>query len=290
MQITSNWPLPAKGIRFLVPQFLQNWLQQSPLTLDLYPIALGYYPVAINHVMNRSSHDNHLLMYCTHGKGWVTAAGQSFQVTAGDVFCLPRGVAHSYGADNSDPWTIYWVHYNGALSHDYNQFLAGDSTVVQVGIQPRLRADFEALFSLRKAGYSSVEFVHGGCQLKQMLSYVAVLARRNLSNQGRFNLDDIEELMALHIHSSLDLASLAAQAQLSKYHFSRKFKQLTGHSPIQHFLHLKIQHACLLLDTSDNSIKQIAGEVGYSDAYYFSRLFKQVMGVSPSGYRSKLKV
>jgi AraC family transcriptional regulator of arabinose operon len=103
-----------------------------------------------------------------------------------------------------------------------------------------------------------------------------VLARRNLSNQGRFNLDDIEELMALHIHSSLDLASLAAQAQLSKYHFSRKFKQLTGHSPIQHFLHLKIQHACLLLDTSDNSIKQIAGEVGYSDAYYFSRLFKQL--------------
>jgi AraC-like DNA-binding protein len=65
---------------------------------------------------------------------------------------------------------------------------------------------------------------------------------------------------------------------------------LTGHSPIQHFLHLKIQHACLLLDTSENSIKQIAGEVGYNDAYYFSRLFKQVMGVSPSGYRSKLKV
>lgn len=290
MQITSNWPLPNEGIRFLVPQFLQNWLQQSPLTQDLYPIALGYYPIAINHAMNRSSHDNHLMMYCTQGKGWVTAGEQSFQVNAGDVFCLPQGVAHSYGADSSDPWTIYWVHYSGALSHDYNHFFAGDLTLVHVGIQPRLRADFEALFSLRKAGYSSVEFVHGACQLKQMLSYVAVLAKRSLSRQGRFTLDDIEELMTMHIQTSLDLESLAAQAQLSKYHFSRKFKQLTGHSPIQHFLHLKIQHACLLLDTSENSIKQIAGEVGYSDAYYFSRLFKQVMGVSPSGYRNKLKV
>jgi AraC-like DNA-binding protein len=290
MQITSNWALPNEGIRFLVPQFLQNWLQLSPLTQDLYPIALGYYPVALNQVMNRSNHDNHLVMYCTHGKGWVTAGEQSFQVTAGDVFCLPQGVAHSYGADSSDPWTIYWVHYGGALSSDYNQFFAADNTVVQVGIQPRLRADFEALFSLRKAGYSSVEFVHGACQLKQMLSYIAVLAKRSLSRQGRFNLDDIEELMTMHIESSLDLESLAAQAQLSKYHFSRKFKQLTGHSPIQHFLHLKIQHACLLLDTSENSIKQIADEVGYGDAYYFSRLFKQVMGVSPSGYRSKLKV
>jgi AraC-like DNA-binding protein len=206
------------------------------------------------------------------------------------VFCLPQGVAHSYGADSSDPWTIYWVHYSGALSSNYNQFFAADNTVVQVGIQPRLRADFEALFSLRKAGYSSVEFVHGACQLKQMLSYIAVLVKRSLSRQGRFNLDDIEELMTMHIESSLDLESLAAQAQLSKYHFSRKFKQLTGHSPIQHFLHLKIQHACLLLDTSENSIKQIADEVGYGDAYYFSRLFKQVMGVSPSGYRRKLKV
>tara|TARA_B110000977_G_scaffold141075_1_gene179048 strand:+ start:18 stop:890 length:873 start_codon:yes stop_codon:yes gene_type:complete len=290
MQITSNWALPNEGIRFLVPQFLQNWLQLSLLTQDLYPIALGYYPVALNHVMNRSNHDNHLVMYCTHGKGWVTAGEQSFQVIAGDVFCLPQGVAHSYGADSSDPWTIYWVHYSGALSSNYNQFFAADNTVVQVGIQPRLRADFEALFSLRKAGYSSVEFVHGACQLKQMLSYIAVLVKRSLSRQGRFNLDDIEELMTMHIESSLDLESLAAQAQLSKYHFSRKFKQLTGHSPIQHFLHLKIQHACLLLDTSENSIKQIADEVGYGDAYYFSRLFKQVMGVSPSGYRSKLKV
>ena len=290
MQITSNWALPNEGIRFLVPQFLQNWLQLSLLTQDLYPIALGYYPVALNHVMNRSNHDNHLVMYCTHGKGWVTAGEQSFQVIAGDVFCLPQGVAHSYGADSSDPWTIYWVHYSGALSSNYNQFFAADNTVVQVGIQPRLRADFEALFSLRKAGYSSVEFVHGACQLKQMLSYIAVLAKRSLSRQGRFNLDDIEELMTMHIESSLDLESLAAQAQLSKYHFSRKFKQLTGHSPIQHFLHLKIQHACLLLDTSENSIKQIADEVGYGDAYYFSRLFKQVMGVSPSGYRRKLKV
>ena len=288
MQITSNWALPNEGIRFLVPQFLQNWLQLSPLTQDLYPIALGYYPVALNHVMNRSDHDNHLMMYCTHGKGWVTAGEQSFQVIAGDVFSLPQGVEHSYGADSSDPWTIYWVHYSGALSSDYNQFFAADNTVVQVGIQPRLRADFEALFSLRKAGYSSVEFVHGACQLKQMLSYVAVLARRSISKQGRFNLAEIEELMAIHINSSLDLESLADQAQLSKYHFSRKFKQLTGHSPIQHFLHLKIQHACRLLDTSAVSIKQIAGEVGYNDAYYFSRLFKQVMGVSPTEYRRKL--
>lgn len=290
MQITSNWPLPDEGIRFLVPQFLQNWLHQNLLTQDLYPIALGFYPNAINHEMNRSTHDNHLMMYCTQGKGWVTAGGQSFHVKSGDVFCLPQGVAHSYGADSSDPWTIYWVHYSGALSDNYNNFFAGENTVVKVGIQPRLRADFEALFGLRKAGYSSAEFVHGACQLRQMLSYVAVLAKRSLSRQGRFNLDDIEELMTIHLQGSLDLESLAAQAQLSKYHFSRKFKQLTGHSPIQHFLHLKIQHACLLLDTSENSIKQIAGEVGYNDAYYFSRLFKQVMGVSPSGYRSKLKV
>jgi AraC-like DNA-binding protein len=290
MQITSDWPLPDEGIRFLVPQFLQSWMQQCLLTQDLYPIAMGYYPHAINHVMNRTSHDNHLLMYCTQGKGWVTTGKQSLQVKSGDLLCLPQGIAHSYGADNSDPWTIYWVHYSGALSADYNNFFAGDNTVIKIGIQPRLRADFEALFGLRKAGYSTVEFVYGASQLRQMLSYVAVLAKRRLYKQSRFNLDDIEELMTMHIHRSLDLESLAAQAQLSKYHFSRKFKQLTGHSPIQHFLHLKIQHACLLLDTSNSSIKHIAIELGYGDAYYFSRLFKQVMGLSPRDYRSKLKV
>jgi AraC-like DNA-binding protein len=34
-----------------------------------------------------------------------------------------------------------------------------------------------------------------------------------------------------------------------------------------------------------HSVKQVAGELGYSDPYFFSRMFKRYIGSSPSSYR-----
>lgn len=46
-----------------------------------------------------------------------------------------------------------------------------------------------------------------------------------------------------------------------------------------------MQHACILLDTSEQSIKRIAANLGYEGPYYFSRLFKKQIGLSPLRYR-----
>jgi AraC-like DNA-binding protein len=73
---------------------------------------------------------------------------------------------------------------------------------------------------------------------------------------------------------------------LSKYHFIKKYKALTGTTPINHFIQLKIERACHLLDVTNKGIKEIAWAVGYEDAYYFSRIFRKVMGISPSQYRA----
>jgi YesN/AraC family two-component response regulator len=48
---------------------------------------------------------------------------------------------------------------------------------------------------------------------------------------------------------------------------------------------MKIQRACYLLDSTGQSVKQVAASVGYDDAYYFSRLFKKTIGVAPNEYR-----
>ena len=143
-----------------------------------------------------------------------------------------------------------------------------------------------ALFTLQRAGFSELQFIHGAGQLKQLLTGAAAIAARYQSQAGReIDLDQIQELMHMRIEDRLDLDELAANAQLSKYHFARRFKQITGHSPIQHFIHLKMEFACQLLDSSTDSVKQVATAVGYSDPYYFSRLFKQVIGASPREYR-----
>ncbi|MEH6607181.1 MAG: helix-turn-helix domain-containing protein, partial [Pseudomonadales bacterium] len=269
-----------------MPAFLIDYLANHPLSQDLYPTAAGHYPVAHNHHMSRPDHTSHLIIYCTHGRGTATIEGAEHKIQAGDLLVLPKGCAHEYQADAESPWTIFWVHYDGSHSQAYTDFIEVESPVVSIGAQPRLIADFDALFSRRQDGFSRPDYVHTACQLKQMLTGIGEIVRHHQTRRGRqIDLDHIQGLMHLSLQGKLDLDMLAAQAKLSKYHFSRKFKQLTGHSPIQHFLHLKMQHACQLLDNTQLSIKQVAGEVGYDDAYYFSRLFKQIIGLAPSKYR-----
>jgi AraC-like DNA-binding protein len=91
--------------------------------------------------------------------------------------------------------------------------------------------------------------------------------------------------MREHLDERISLGQLADLTGLSATHFATRYRELTGVSPIQHFLHLKVEQACQMLDTTDLSFTQISSHLGYDDNYYFSRLFKKVMGLSPTDYR-----
>jgi len=99
-------------------------------------------------------------------------------------------------------------------------------------------------------------------------------------------LERVHSLMRSHLHEKLDLDTLAAAVNLSKFHFVKRYRELSGTTPINRFIQLKIERACHLLDTTDKEIKEVAYAVGYDDAYYFSRIFRKQLGISPSQYRA----
>ena len=288
MPVSSNWPLQPGAVRFFVPHFVVQTLAHHPLSQDLYIQAVGFYPKARGHRMQRSSHEDHLLMYCSAGKGTVEVAGQSAAVCKGDLILLPQGTPHHYRADTSDPWSLYWVHFSGQHSQAFVDHLAlpPQTWVLPVGLHAKLLADFDALLSVRATGYNMKAFIHAAQVLKQCLTYLALLTTNQVRQTGHYlDLQAIQALMEEHLHGPLDLDMLADHARLSKFHFSKRYKALTGYSPIQHFIHLKIERACYLLDISDQSVGDVAQALGYEDAHYFSRLFRKVTGVSPSAYR-----
>ncbi len=236
--------------------------------------------------MSRVRHDSYLMLYCTAGQGVVETEDHEINIGSGDIVLLPRDVPHRYRASESQPWSIYWIHYDGDRAEEYTNLVGENRLQLDLGLQPRVIADFDALFTLQRAGFSELRFIHGSSQLKQLLTGVATMAARYQTPAAQeIDLDQIQELMHMRIESQLDLTELATNAQLSKYHFARRFKQMTGHSPIQHFIHLKMEFACRLLDATQDSVKHVAAAVGYQDPYYFSRLFKQIIGVSPREYR-----
>ena len=163
MSTPSKWPLPADGIRFLTPVFMLNKMARHPLTRECYPAAMGYYPTARSHRMVRRRHDNNLLIYCVDGLGHARTDQWAGQVGAGDLLLLPQGVAHEYYADPDQPWNIYWIHFQGSGTAVFNQYLGYSETgspVTQVGVSPRLTAQFMGLLDVHQTGYNIRAFIN----------------------------------------------------------------------------------------------------------------------------------
>lgn len=289
----SQWPLPEDGIRFLTPAFMRSKLARHPLTRECYPTAMGFYPRASRHRMQRQRHDDNLLIYCVEGRGRASTENWRSEIGPGQVLLLPQGATHQYEADIEDPWTIYWVHFQGTSTAVFNQYLGeieGVPPVTQAGISPQLVAHFMGLLAVHRTGYNTRAFINAANQLRHLLTHIALEIRRaKASNQGSFNLEALQSFMLEQIGQPLDLDTLAAAANLSKYHFSKKYKALTGYSPIKHFLNMKMEHACHLLDSSQLSVKGVSAALGYDDPLYFSRQFSKTVGLSPRAYRRSVR-
>ena len=91
-------------------------------------------------------------------------------------------------------------------------------------------------------------------------------------------LDVMKSKLAEHI----SLEELAGACHLSSSHFCRLFRQITGCSPIQYLLDIRLQEGATLLKRTDNTITQVAYNVGFDDVGYFSKKFKEKFGVSPT--------
>jgi AraC family transcriptional regulator len=84
-----------------------------------------------------------------------------------------------------------------------------------------------------------------------------------------------------------DLNSLAQIARLSPYHFLRTFEGLTGTTPHQYLLRVRLRSAAIRLRTEPTRILDIALGCGFGDVSNFNRTFRAEFGLSPRAYRSK---
>lgn len=86
-------------------------------------------------------------------------------------------------------------------------------------------------------------------------------------------------------HKPLTLDDYAAIFGLSKYHFSRIFKESTGLSPIAYRNKIRLRHAKERLEDTDDTVSYIAESTGFESVQYFCDAFKNEFGISPTECR-----
>ncbi len=105
--------------------------------------------------------------------------------------------------------------------------------------------------------------------------------------------DDIRKFQALvekHFRTMHKVADYADLLYKSPKTLSNTFKRLYGASPLQIIQERIILEAKREMYYTDKPIKEIAYDLGFSEAAQFSRLFKNVAGQSPSEYQEQLTI
>lgn len=275
----------------IVPAPLIQEAKRDPLYSNLYVTDIGYYPFAVNHYRERTEPiAQYILIYCVEGSGFFSLSGKTYPVVKDQFFLLPPHIPHTYGADETTPWTIYWMHYGGTMANHYSAGLYSPQAIqphVHSRIKDRINL-FEEIFQTLEWGYSKENLLYSSSVLYYFLASLKFVGLFRGRQSGLEQIDIIEasiHFMKENIEKKLTVEEIASHIGYSDSHFVALFHERTGYSPIAYFNQLKIQRACQLLDLTTMKINQICHKVGIKDCYYFSRLFNKAMGISPLAYR-----
>lgn len=119
--------------------------------------------------------------------------------------------------------------------------------------------------------------------------FVSSSSTENISKGLRSvsNIEKALELIYHHYTDELRIEDIADMCGYSKSNFCKIFKNITG-TTFHNFLNShRVQVACDLLNETNHSIEDIAGEAGFADAKSLCRVFKKNMNCTPGEYRKK---
>lgn len=286
-----------KGERLIsLPEELLTSYRREPLISNLYVRKIGFFPrVKYHFVQKEKGCEYAMLIYCTEGKGWYRILGKQYDVRKHQYIIIPPGIPYSFGADEEDPWTIYWLHFQGKLQ---DQFLPSHPVPVSIlpnensRLQDRLQL-FEEIYSSFSMGYIKEYMIYSSMCLYPFLSsfvYLEQFRHIMIPSQKEYPfISRVVHYMRENVQQDMTLKQLASYFKYSPSHFSALFQKETGVSPMNYFTRLKIQKACEYIELTNLKLNEIATKLGFEEAAYFSRIFTKVMGISPSAYRRKEK-
>jgi AraC family transcriptional regulator len=91
-----------------------------------------------------------------------------------------------------------------------------------------------------------------------------------------------------NLSENISLAELAELARLSIFHFSRAFKQSFGMPPHRYHTSRRIERAKVLLAKPNQSVTEIALDMGFNDTSSFTAAFRRLVGRTPTDYRRRV--
>ncbi|MET0261562.1 MAG: helix-turn-helix domain-containing protein [Rariglobus sp.] len=252
-------------------------------------------------------HDFCELVLVLSGRGRHHLEGESFPVSAGNVFIVQGQQVHSFR--EREGLVLVNVMYDPArlpLPSGLLRRLPGYSALFMLEPTFRSAHRFSSRLQLDRQNLGAAEALaermeqealraapgHEAVLLGLLIELMAFLSRR----YGESDAGESRALLQMgRLISALEeryrepwtLEQLARFAKLSRTRLLLIFRQATGKSPIDYLIGLRIEAAKRLLRQNELTVTEIALETGFGDSNYFARQFRLVTGQTPSTFRRR---
>jgi AraC family transcriptional activator FtrA len=113
----------------------------------------------------------------------------------------------------------------------------------------------------------------------------AQYVREPMPSPGTGGLAPLMQWAQSHLDKTLQVEDLARRAAMSPRTFARRFAEQTGTTPHQWLTHQRLFAAQRRLETTIESIDQVAEAVGLQTAATLRQHFNRILGTTPTAYR-----
>ncbi len=241
-----------------------------------------------SHIRRYAGRNDYQLIYICEGQCVVTLDGAVHIAYPGDCVLYRPGEVQDYLlAKKVEPHT-YWIHFNGDVCQKLFETLSLQNVHI---IKTEQNREIEHLIS-RICQYYNLEVPNRELICSGLMQSILALLSNEVHKQthitegkGKGKISELISRIKMVPNLNITVSECADFCKMSKVHFSRVFKQITGMPPVQFMLKIRIDRAKELLDFTDKPIAEIAEASGFPDQNYFARTFKQFIGMSPTQYR-----
>lgn len=254
-------------------------------------IEIGVPNVGYNYTVFQKS----VLHIVTQGEGTFSYAGETYHLTAGDIFLLERGMEVEYKPSFSNPWTYYWVGMNGKQILNY---LSRCSIVDSHVILGQDTTDIKNIIQLICKLSQSIESNNSNDILIMQYLYQLVYTLQEkfpkiFSVQVDIVNEDIQhavDFINTNYQKHITVEDVAKSVNVTRSHLYKLFKKNLGCSPKEYLTYMRMYHASQLLIHTSTLISDISRQVGYKDPLLFSKNFTKHFEISASEYRHHFSI
>ncbi len=253
----------------------------------------------------RHTHDFSELIIITSGGGEHWINGVTYPVTAGDIFLIQGNTEHYFEKrHNLGMFNIMFddsylrEHLSSLRSlSGFNAFFLFEPTYRRSHkFKSRLHITPESMRVLMtdlQTMLDEFQNAHPGSDLillakaLEIFVYISREYSRNKNPMARSlcRLGELISMLENNYNEPWTIRRISRISSMAPSTLLPVFRKVTGFSPIDYLLHVRLSKAAELLARTENPISDIARECGFSDSNYFSRQFRKRYNVSPRDYR-----